>query len=156
MVGLFILLFAVVLQAGEIRGRVVDASSGEPLARARVVVLDPRENATTAADGSFKLEALQAGQLTLRAETVGYRVEEKSIQLGSDPVEVEFRLVPDNLTRRDSLEVKADRFEVAAGSRFRGMVPDGDGTQESQLCADGRSAPRGPEPARCCSEQRLL
>jgi hypothetical protein len=112
MVWLSMLLFASALQAGEIRGKVIDGLSGEPLARARVLILGSRQIAETAGEGSFIFQGLAEGQFVLRAETVGYRVEERSIQLGGDPVEIEFRLVPDNLTRRESLEVKADRFEV--------------------------------------------
>ena len=90
----------------------MDASTGEPLARARVLVVEPRKIATTGQDGSFELNGLPGGDLLLRAETVGYRVEQRTVQTGEGAVEVEFRLVPDNLTRRESMDVKADRFEV--------------------------------------------
>lgn len=109
---LFLLLAALAGRAGEIRGRVLDASTGEPLARARVMVAEPRTIAVTGQDGSFELSSLPDGEVLLRAETVGYRVEQRAVQSGDAAVEVEFRLVPDNLTRRESLEVKADRFEV--------------------------------------------
>jgi hypothetical protein len=107
-----LLLAGVSVQGAEIRGRVVDALTGEPLARARVLAQPSREAVETGADGAFILSGLPGGPHLLRAETVGYRVEERNVQAGDDPVEVEFRLVPDNLTRRESLDVKADRFEV--------------------------------------------
>lgn len=106
------LLLATAAQAGEIRGRALDALTGEPLARARIVLSEPRVVAVTAPDGGFSLGSLPAGTLALRAETVGYRVEQRTVELGDAPVELEFRLVPDNLTRRESVEVKGDRFET--------------------------------------------
>lgn len=112
MFALLLLLLAGLAGAEEIQGKVVDGPSGEPLARVRVLALTPRVIAVTSADGSFRLAGLPAGEVTLRAETVGYRVEQKTVALSGEPLEVEFRLVPDNFTRKESLEVRADRFEV--------------------------------------------
>lgn len=112
MVLLLVAFAAAAIQDGEVRGRVIDGSSGEPLARARVAALARRQVVETSASGGFVLRGLGTGPVVVSAETVGYRVEQRTIELGAGPVEVEFRLIPDNLTRRETLEVKADRFEV--------------------------------------------
>lgn len=56
-----------------LRGRVVEAGSGAPVAGARVRLAGPRAaTAVTAPDGRWRVDALPAGVYTLRAERTGY------------------------------------------------------------------------------------
>ncbi|MEP7028385.1 MAG: TonB-dependent receptor, partial [Candidatus Eisenbacteria bacterium] len=73
----------------ELRGRVMDAATGRPLADAVVRVVGQRTSAITFADGTFRLRALP-GQ-ALRAELVGYASAEAPTRAGESLV---LRLTP--------------------------------------------------------------
>ncbi len=81
-----------------IYGRVVDDETGQPIARARVTLLDPRENRAgstqTDAAGWFHLRVPRADGYFLRADRAGYqRATARSITVTpDDSVEVELRL----------------------------------------------------------------
>lgn len=55
-----------------VRGRVVDAASEEPLSEVLVVASRPARRTTTAGDGTFVLEGLEAGVQQLYISLVGY------------------------------------------------------------------------------------
>jgi hypothetical protein len=120
----FILLFSSIffssisLNAAEIRGKVVSADRGEPLARVQVAVLveAQREAAATGVttkDGSFVIQGLAPGQYTLRLNAVGYRLITVEFSLAADEAAKEFdiTLVPDNFRRTERVEVKGDIFQ---------------------------------------------
>jgi vitamin B12 transporter len=83
----------------EIRGRIVEAGTGAPVAGARITA--GASGATSAADGRFVLGALPPGRLTLEVVSVGYRpyredldllpgiALERTVQLVGVPVELE-------------------------------------------------------------------
>jgi hypothetical protein len=84
-----------------VSGRVVDDRTDQPLAGARVSLLNRRErrvgSAQTAEDGTFHLEVPAADGFTLRAERTGYQgSESSSMELNpDDSVRVELRLATD-------------------------------------------------------------
>ncbi|MEK7407575.1 MAG: TonB-dependent receptor [Acidobacteriota bacterium] len=101
-------------EPGQIRGLVVDAQSGEPLARVRVQLAATSSQATTDAKGNFALGGLQAGDYTLVVSTVGYRLLKKSFTLAAgETKEFEVILSPDTFRHTDSVEVRASPFETA-------------------------------------------
>ena len=62
---------------GVITGRVVDSASNTPISAATVDVRIPGTatsvaHATTAADGSFRVEGLQPGRYSIRIRALGY------------------------------------------------------------------------------------
>ena len=59
-------------QAGRIAGRVVDASSGRPLAAALVTVQGASRSATTSAEGRYAIEGVPAGTHALALARLGY------------------------------------------------------------------------------------
>jgi hypothetical protein len=65
------------LHAQTIRGRVVDATSGEPVPQAGVTVLTPENRtfarARTGADGAFAIQLRGPGTFRLRGERAGYQ-----------------------------------------------------------------------------------
>jgi len=66
-----------------VAGRVVDASSLEPLAGAQVVIAGTDRGTLVGPDGRFTLGGLQAGQVTLQVSLVGYRSVERSVRVGT-------------------------------------------------------------------------
>src|SRR2546423_7672670 len=62
-------------------GRVVDAHSGEPLAKVRVIVSGTDQETTTDDAGAFTLDNLQAGKIDLYITTVTFGLVKKSVVL---------------------------------------------------------------------------
>ena len=106
---------ATALHAAEIRGKVVNAAGGEPLARVQVAVLEAQREAVTTNDGSFVIVGLAPGRYTLRVNVVGYRLitVEFSLATGEAAKEFDITLVPDNFRRTEKVEVKGDIFQGA-------------------------------------------
>jgi hypothetical protein len=68
-------------QTGEIRGTVVDARGGEPLASVAIQLPGGAYRTTTDAAGRFRIADVPAGEHTLNVSTVGYRLEKKPFRL---------------------------------------------------------------------------
>ena len=99
---------------GEIRGVVVDASGGEPLARVQVRLENTSRETTTDEHGRFVLAGFDAGDYDLHVSTVGYQLLKKTITLAPGEIkELEIILEIDTGRRTDSVEVRAGPFEVA-------------------------------------------
>ncbi len=64
---------ALVLAAGKFKGKVTDASTGEPLVGANVVIVGTQMGAATNVYGEFSILNVPAGTYTLRAMYVGYQ-----------------------------------------------------------------------------------
>jgi outer membrane receptor protein involved in Fe transport len=98
--GLFLILvilcaqLAAPAQTGEIHGRLTDASNGEPLVGATVLLVGTRIGATTDTEGSYVLAGLEAGTYTLRAAYVGFVTLQKIVRVTTDPVAVDFSMTP--------------------------------------------------------------
>lgn len=95
-------------QEGALRGRVVEAGSGAPVAGARVEVAGPRSAAAvTGPDGSWSVAALPEGGYTLRVERAGYAASTVEVRVpGAGPVRI--GLTPQALAL-DALVVTASR-----------------------------------------------
>jgi hypothetical protein len=81
-----------------IRGFVVDATSGEPLPAANVVLVGTKRGASTNLDGYFVLGNLEPGIYTLEASYLGYHTAQKRVVVTDvlmDPIKIE--LVPSAL-----------------------------------------------------------
>jgi iron complex outermembrane receptor protein len=59
-------------QTGNIRGRVVDAASQQPLSNVNVVVVGTTKGTVSQADGSFLIVSVAPGTQTVRASRIGY------------------------------------------------------------------------------------
>ncbi|MDR1153283.1 MAG: TonB-dependent receptor [Bacteroidales bacterium] len=81
---IFTLSAGVALSQVSVKGRVVDASDGEPLAGATVSIPGAGQGCTTGLDGRFSLSV--APNSSIRISHLGYRGREKSIT-GSDAVD---------------------------------------------------------------------
>ncbi len=60
--------------SGKIKGKVVDAGSGEPLVGANVLVVGTSMGAATNVSGEFTVLSVPAGTYTLKTSYVGYQV----------------------------------------------------------------------------------
>ena len=108
-----LLLLLALQQSGEIRGRVVDAAGGEPLARVEVQLLGGSRSAVTDAGGRFVIAPLAEGRYTLQVSTVGYRLLLEPFSLAAgERKEFEVILSADMLRRTDSVEVRAGPFAL--------------------------------------------
>jgi hypothetical protein len=109
-----------ILNAAEIRGKVVSVDRGEPLARVEVAVLDAQGNtaadlpkAITKEDGTFAIARIAAGHYVLRVNVVGYRLVTVAFSLAPEESAKEFdiALAPDNFRRTEQVEVHGDIFQ---------------------------------------------
>jgi hypothetical protein len=106
------LLLAAPLGGQTIRGRVLDAGSGEPVPQATVTALTADQHTAartrTAADGSFALELRGAGTFRLRGERAGYQpsTSQPMAVAVREAVTVELRVSPQPL-QIDPLTVTA-------------------------------------------------
>lgn len=117
----WLVLLTGVAHAAEIRGRVVDAVTGEPIHRA---LLRAGETASSGASGEFRFDAT-ADQLQVTCS--GYRP--FVLTLSGAGTELEIRLVPDSLRRVESIDVAEGAFapEVTpsvnlAGTELRNLA----------------------------------
>jgi outer membrane receptor protein involved in Fe transport len=89
-----ILLFSINSFAGDIKGRVVDASNGEPLVGATITI--NKTSLLVKLDGSYHFKGLNAGNYTITVSYAGYKSETKEVSLKSaaDVKNVDINLVP--------------------------------------------------------------
>src|SRR5260370_12982512 len=113
-----ILFSASLLNADEIRGKVVRVDGGEPVARVQVAVparghREAVATGITTKDGNSIIKGLAPGHYTLRLNAVGYRLitVEFSLAAAEAAKEFDITLVPDNFRRTEKVEVKGDIFQ---------------------------------------------
>ena len=107
--------------SSEMRGRVVDARSGDMLAGARVTLRGTELSALTNEQGRFRLDGLSEGTYLITAEFIGYAVRGDSISVGkSEIVEVEIRLPGAPMQEDRAVEILGRRPRRSAfkGSSF--------------------------------------
>src|SRR2546428_6091373 len=89
-------LFAPTLaySASLLRGRVLDAQTGEAIPSARVRIASPPAETAAGSAGEFSFFNLPPGTYEVEASRVGYTAERRAVTVGADTVAVEFRLEP--------------------------------------------------------------
>lgn len=100
--------------ASEIRGRVADASTKEPLARVKVEVTSASitRQAVTADDGTFHIADVAPGGYVMRVSTVGYYMLRQDVTVGADGSrDFDIALAPASGSR-EVVDVRAKPFEV--------------------------------------------
>lgn len=78
---LLVAISTVAIQAATLRGRVVDARTGEPIAKVRVIVSGTDLNTTTDDNGEFTFDNLPAGQIDLYITTITFGLVKKTITI---------------------------------------------------------------------------
>ena len=66
---------------GTVRGRVLEARTQRPLSDVRVAVTDSRLGGVTGADGEYVISNVPAGTRVLRAQLIGFRAVEQTIEV---------------------------------------------------------------------------
>jgi hypothetical protein len=126
-------LTAISADAATVRGRVLDARGGEPLARVRVSLLNTETRIATDDNGRFTLET-PPGTHVLQVDTVGYRpVQREFTVTDTEAAEFEIVLSPDTFRRTDSVEVRADVFETVSAQQAGAAELNLSGTELKNL-----------------------
>jgi outer membrane receptor protein involved in Fe transport len=95
-----------------LRGRVVDAATGEPVAKVKIVVIGSQQTAETDQDGAFTLQGLQPGQIELQITAVGYGLVKKTILLAEgENTENDIALNQEAAALTEQITVTADPYE---------------------------------------------
>jgi len=96
-----------------IHGRVVDARTGEPIAKVRVIAGGVDQSTTTDDSGAFTLESLPVGQLDLYITTVSYGLVKKTIKLLEENSEFTIALNEDAAALTENVTVNAGPYETS-------------------------------------------
>ena len=80
---LVVAISVITVQATSLRGRVVDARTGEPVAKVRVIVSGTDLSTTTDDNGEFTFENLPVGQVDLYITTVTFGLVKKTITIAA-------------------------------------------------------------------------
>ncbi len=113
--GILVLLFAflpavALAQGGAIRGRVADAT-GQPLARATILIDGSALNATSNDQGRYEIRGVAAGTYTVRARLLGFVSQAARVTVADSPVEQNFTLAEQ--------AISLSPVDVVVGSRAR-------------------------------------
>lgn len=112
--GALLLSSATLAAAQEVlRGRVVDAQTGEPIGRALVALPALGRDVTTDDVGRFEIEGLTGGRHELAVTTVGYGLLKRTVDVTGGVTEVELRLGQEALRRAEDVTVEVAPFEPA-------------------------------------------
>src|SRR5687767_9951049 len=96
-----------------IKGRVVDARTGEPIAKVKVIANAVDQSTTTDDNGAFTLENVSIGQLDLYITTVNYGLVKKTITLLEENREFTIALNEDAAALTESVTVNAGPYETS-------------------------------------------
>jgi hypothetical protein len=94
-----------------LRGRVVDAQTGEPIAKALVSIRDHKGEAVTDASGRFVVTGVPPGETEITVTTVGYGLARRRVHAGREAEELEIRLAQEALRRAEEIAVTTAPFE---------------------------------------------
>jgi outer membrane receptor for ferrienterochelin and colicin len=95
-----------------LHGRVVDARSGEPIAKVKIIVVASQQSTSTDENGVFTLEGVQPGALDLYITTVIYGLVKKTITIkDAENAEVEIALNQEGATLTETVTVSAGPYE---------------------------------------------
>ena len=79
----FFLLISIGANAADIRGKVLDANTGEPLVGATVNIAGTKSKSFVKLDGSFQIKNLEAGDYAISISYTGYTTIEKNIKINN-------------------------------------------------------------------------
>jgi hypothetical protein len=125
----------VLTSIGEIRGKVTDDASGEPLAGARIRILGTESQQLTDEDGEFFVTDLPPGLHLLETEYVGYATQIDSVTIFSDeavlveiplntnPIEIEGMTVTARARVGDPLTDLGRRTDVLLRPQVDALMP---------------------------------
>ena len=101
---------------GVVIGTVADAATATPLSGVQIHADGLMASTLTARDGGYllRLPPAATGEVTIRAELIGYRSMTKQVSLGADSVRVDFAL--ESTRRQDRVAPTMDELAVSIGT----------------------------------------
>ncbi len=97
-----------------LRGRVVDARTGEPISKVRIIASATEQSTTSDEDGRFTLKDIPAGQVDLYITTVNYGLVKKTITVeGGDNNDFLIGLNEDAAALTERVTITADPYEAS-------------------------------------------
>ena len=99
------------LSAAVLKGRVLDAETGDPLPSANVYLENADRGTTTGADGKFEIGGVATGSDTLVASFIGYEEFRRPVLVGAGDMELLVELVAEVLLGQE-IVVVADRARL--------------------------------------------
>ena len=110
------LLAILLLQAsGSIHGRLIDGKTGEPIARAQVVLSESRRTAATDENGRFEFPSVPQGAVTIYANVAGYSLAKKTVDSAAS-ADIEVILVPEGAAAEEEITVTTKPFDAQESS----------------------------------------
>lgn len=108
---------------GTLRGRVVDARSGEPVDKVKIIVIGSSQSATTDEGGIFTIQGVEPGEVDLYITTVGYGLVKKTLVVkeGDNP-EVLLVLNQETATLTEQVTVTAGPYELTETNAVSGQT----------------------------------
>ena len=100
-----------VTTAVAVRGRVVDAQTGEAIAKATVSIPASKIEAATDGKGAFVLPNVLPGDVEIVVTTIGYGIVRKAVHVEEGRPEVEIRVGQEALKRTEEVVVEAAPFD---------------------------------------------
>ncbi len=96
----------------DIKGRIIDKNTNEPLAGVNVLVVGTVRGAVTDADGNYSIIGVPVGSSVLRASVVGYQtLEKQEYHTAAKGVEINFAMVPSQVQMAEQV-ITAQRAVV--------------------------------------------
>lgn len=117
-----ILLPSIVLSQATVRGRVIDAESGDPLPSATVLVKERIIGTRTDEGGNYELSGLDSGVYYLQARHLGYKKQtRKAVIQEGDTLTLDFGLLR-MATEMDSIEISSSQHRLLEDPMLRSRM----------------------------------
>jgi hypothetical protein len=94
-----------------LRGRIVDAQTGEPVAKVKINVVGSQQKATTDENGAFILQDVPPGEIVLYITTVGYGLVKRTVLVKGVDAEMEIALNQEASALTEQVTVTAGPYE---------------------------------------------
>jgi hypothetical protein len=141
-----IVLAAAALEKVVIAGRAIDASTGAPLTKFRVVPMfdgSGKSNSFESPEGVFEVSGLPAGEITITARADGYanvQLPERAFEFGRHEVELRFQRLRQLVVFTEGVERASLRVIDGEGTALSIPHPGGEFSSTQVDVRDGRAA----------------